>query len=71
MAILLSAAAFGAYHLTPIDSLYLTFWQYPLRQFFSSFFAGIVLGYVYVRRGYETAVLGHTLTDWLPLLLAT
>lgn len=71
LAILISAAAFGAYHLTPIDGFYLTFWQYPLRQFFSSMLVGIVLGYVYVRRGYETAVLGHTFADWIPLLLMT
>lgn len=70
LAILLSAALFGAYHLSPIDSFYLTFWQFPLRQFFSSMLAGVLLGYVYVKRGYETAVLGHTLSDWIPLLLA-
>ena len=28
-----------------------------------------VWGYAYVKRGYETAVLAHTLSDWLPVLL--
>jgi len=31
---------------------------------------GIVMGYVYLRRGYETVVLGHTLGDWVPFLLS-
>lgn len=30
LAILLSALAFGAYHLSPLDSFYLTFWHYPM-----------------------------------------
>jgi membrane protease YdiL (CAAX protease family) len=66
-AILLSSILFGAYHLTPLSGMYLTFWQYPLTQFLSSTFIGMVWGYVFVRRGYETAVLSHTLSDWLPI----
>jgi membrane protease YdiL (CAAX protease family) len=26
-------------------------------------------GYVYVKRGFETVVLAHTLSDWLPFLI--
>jgi membrane protease YdiL (CAAX protease family) len=69
VAIVLAAVAFGAYHLTPLDSFYLTFWQHPWTQFLSATFSGLVLGVVYTWKGYETAVLGHTLSDWLPLLL--
>lgn len=71
LAVVLAAAAFGAYHLTPLDSFYLVFWQHPWTQFFSSALSGVVLGAVYTWRGYETAVLGHTLSDWLPLVLLT
>lgn len=71
LAILLSAVAFGAYHLSPLDSFYLTFWHYPISQFLSSTFIGILWGWVYTWRGYETAVLSHTLSDWLPFALFT
>jgi membrane protease YdiL (CAAX protease family) len=67
LAILVAAAVFGAYHLTPLSGMYLTFWQYPLTQFLSSTAIGVVWGYLYVRRGYETTVLAHTLSDWLPV----
>jgi len=69
--ILVSGVLFGAYHLTPLSGMYLTFWQYPLTQFFSSAFIGVVWAYVYVKRGYETAVLAHTLSDWLPMAVFT
>ncbi len=62
----ISGLLFGAYHLTPLSGMYLTFWQYPLTQFISSAFIGVVWAYVYIKRGYETAVLAHTLSDWLP-----
>lgn len=71
LAILLSAVAFGAYHLSPLDSFYLTFWHYPMSHFLSSTFIGILWGFVYTWRGYETAVLSHTLSDWLPFALFT
>jgi membrane protease YdiL (CAAX protease family) len=71
LAILLSAVAFGAYHLSPLDSFYLTFWQHPMTEFLSKAFVGILLGFIYIWRGYETAVLSHTLSDWLPFVLFT
>ena len=49
--------------------MYLTFWKYPLSQFLASSLIGLVWGYAYARRGYETAVLSHTLSDWVPILL--
>lgn len=69
LAIFLSALVFAAYHLSPLDSLYQVFWQYPLSQFLSSTLVGLIWGYVYAKRGYETAVLTHTLSDWIPFLL--
>jgi membrane protease YdiL (CAAX protease family) len=64
-----AAALFGAYHLTPLDVLYLTFWKFPVTQFMSSLFTGLMWGYLYTRRGLETTILGHTLSNWIPFAL--
>jgi membrane protease YdiL (CAAX protease family) len=69
LAILLSALLFAAYHLTPLSGMYAVFWQFPVSQFLASALVGIIWGFVYVRRGYEAAVLAHTLSDWVPLML--
>lgn len=65
--VVMGAVLFAAYHLTPLDTIYLTFWQYPISQFISSFLIGLLWGYLFSRRGYETAVLGHTMSDWIGL----
>jgi membrane protease YdiL (CAAX protease family) len=69
LAILLSAILFAIYHLTPLDGMYRTFWEFPISQLISTTLIGLVWGYAYVKRGFETAVLAHTLSDWLPVLL--
>ncbi len=69
VAILLSSLLFGAYHLTPLCMPYQVYWQFPIYQFVSATVSGIVFGYLYVKEGYETAVVGHTVSDWLPILL--
>jgi membrane protease YdiL (CAAX protease family) len=69
LAILLSAILFAVYHLTPLDGMYRTFWQFPISQLLSSTLIGLMWGYAYVKRGYETAVLAHTFSDWIPMLL--
>jgi membrane protease YdiL (CAAX protease family) len=69
LAIALSALLFGAYHLTPLNGMYRIFWQFPVSQFLASTLIGAVWGYAFVRRGYETVVLGHTLSDWIPFML--
>lgn len=66
-----SAVAFGIYHLTPLNGLYQISWDFPVSQVLASSLAGVVLGYVYVRRGFETVVLGHTLSNWIPLVVFT
>jgi membrane protease YdiL (CAAX protease family) len=63
LAILVGALLFAAYHLTPLDGYYLYFWQYPVSQFLGSALIGLIWGWLYTRRGYETAVLGHTMSD--------
>jgi membrane protease YdiL (CAAX protease family) len=70
VAIITSAILFGAYHLSPLDAAYRTFWDHPISIFTASALMGIVMGYVYIKGGYETAVLGHTLGDWVPFLLS-
>lgn len=70
VAIVLSSVLFGAYHLSPLDAVYRQLWERPLTVFTMSAVMGVVMGYVYVRHGYETAVLGHTLGDWTGLLLS-
>lgn len=68
VAVIGAAFTFGAYHLSPLDGLYEQFWSFPISQFLASTFTGIVWGITYVKRGYETCVLGHTLGDWLTIL---
>jgi general stress protein CsbA len=70
VAIVLSALLFGAYYLSPLDALYHQYWERPLTVFTMSTIMGVVMGYVYLKRGYESAVLGHTLGDWIPMLLS-
>jgi membrane protease YdiL (CAAX protease family) len=70
VAIVLSSLLFGAYHLSPLDAVYRQLWERPLTVFTMSAVMGVVMGYVYVKHGYETAVLGHTLGDWAGLMLS-
>lgn len=67
LGIIAGAVLFGAYHLSPLDGLYLTFLKFPISQFLATVFIGTVLGIVYVKRGIETAVLAHTFSDWIPI----
>lgn len=71
LAVIFSALLFGAYHLSPLNGMYRIFWQFPISQFLASVLIGLVWGWLFVKRGYETAVLGHTLSDWLPMMLFT
>jgi membrane protease YdiL (CAAX protease family) len=69
LAIVLSALVFGAYHLTPLSGMYLIFRQFPVSQFLASTLIGLVWGYLFIKRGYETTVLGHTFSNWLPMVI--
>jgi membrane protease YdiL (CAAX protease family) len=70
VAIIVSALLFGAYHLSPLDSAYLQYWERPLTTFSLSTVMGVIMGYGYQKYGYETMVLGHTLGNWVSLLLS-
>ncbi|MGE5584811.1 MAG: type II CAAX prenyl endopeptidase Rce1 family protein [Bacillota bacterium] len=69
-ALLVAGIIFGAYHLSPLDVLYRTFWQYPVYQFVTSAAAGILLGLAYLGGGLEAAILGHTLADFISVALS-
>lgn len=69
LSIFASAILFALYHLTPLDGMYLTFLQFPISQFIASALIGSVWGWVFVKRGYETTILAHTLSNWIPTLL--
>jgi membrane protease YdiL (CAAX protease family) len=68
--IIISAVLFGAYHLSPLDSAYLQYWERPFTIFSLSALMGVVMGFAYQKYGYETVVLGHTLGNWVSLLLS-
>ena len=70
VAIALSSLLFGAHHLSPLDAVYRQLWERPLIVFTMSAIMGVLMGTVYIKRGYETAVFGHTLGDWTGLLLS-
>lgn len=67
-AIVVAAIVHSGYHFTPANLLHQTFLQFPISQFVSGVVMGSWWGYVFVKRGYETAALGHTLSDWLAVL---
>lgn len=69
LAIVVSALAFGAYHLSPLNQMYLIFWKFPISQFTASVLIALMNGYVFTKRGFGTTVLAHTLSDWLPFML--
>lgn len=69
LAIILSATIFAIYHFTPLNVFYKVYWQIPFTQFINVLFGGTITGYIYVKRGFESSVLTHTLADWLPLML--
>jgi len=52
------------------ETTYRQLWERPLTVFTMSVVMGVVMGYVYLKHGYETAVLGHTLGDWAGLMLS-
>lgn len=52
------------------ETTYRQFRERPLTVFTMSAIMGVLMGTVYIQRGYETAVLGYTLGDGTGLLLS-
>ena len=69
LAILLSAAVFSLYHLIPPNELYLEYWNYPLYQSVLTLLGGLILAWIYQKRGLEAAILGHTLYDFFLVVI--
>jgi len=69
LAIMISSILFGVYHLSPLNSLYLTFWDYPVYQFIVTFLFGLAAAWIYQKKGLEVAILGHTLGNFMGVVI--
>lgn len=69
IAVFLAAVLFGLYHITPLSGMYRTFLQFPVSQVLASVLIGLVWGWLFVKRGFGAAVMAHTLSNWVPMLL--
>ncbi|HEX3017329.1 MAG TPA: CPBP family intramembrane glutamic endopeptidase [Caproicibacter sp.] len=67
-ALVLSSLCFSLYHLTPLDTMYQVYWQFPIAQVIGVFLSSLIFGFFYIKRGFETCVLGHTLLDWTSVI---
>ena len=68
VAIVVAALLHGLYHLTPLNSFYAQFWHYPVAQLVGTVGISLVWGILYVKRGLESAIMGHTLADWIGVM---
>jgi membrane protease YdiL (CAAX protease family) len=66
---LVSALFFGLYHISPLSGNSTFNAASPLTAVLTSFSMGIIMGIIYRYRGLETAVLVHSLGDWLVIML--
>jgi membrane protease YdiL (CAAX protease family) len=69
LAVVLTAVLFGLYHITPLSGMYKTFLQMPVSQVVATIPLGLIWGWLFLRKGYESAVAAHTLCDWLPMMV--
>ena len=67
--IVLSAIAFGFYHISPLSSMATVNLATPIVSVLTSFAMGLYMGLVYFRRGFLTAVAVHGLGDWLIVMI--
>lgn len=65
----ISALAFGLYHLSPLNGLSASNWAAPVTAVLTSFGMGLATGVIYRYRGFTLAVLTHAVGDWLMVLL--
>lgn len=68
--LLISALLFGVYHVT-LSGFSDYFMQAPVTAVLNSFGAGLATGIIYRYRGFTTAVIAHTLGNWLLVMLVT
>lgn len=68
-AVLIAAVIFAVYHFIPLNMMYRVYWQMPVTQFINVLLGASIIGFIYIRRGFETSILSHTFADWIPLLV--
>lgn len=68
LGLLVSAILFGLYHITPFSGME-TYQAAPVAAVLSSTLVGVYTGLVYRYRGFTTAVLMHSLGNWIMILL--
>jgi membrane protease YdiL (CAAX protease family) len=66
--LLVSALLFGVYHVT-LSGFSGYFLQAPVTAVLNSFGAGLATGIIYRYRGFTTAVMAHTLGNWILVML--
>lgn len=66
--LLVSALLFGVYHIT-LSGFSDYFMQAPVTAVMNSFGAGLATGIIYRYRGFTTAVMAHTLGNWLLVMI--
>jgi membrane protease YdiL (CAAX protease family) len=67
--LLLSALAFGLYHISPLSGMAAQNLQTPVTAILESFGVGLAMGLIYRYRGFTTAVMTHALGNWLVVML--
>lgn len=67
--IVVSAIAFGFYHISPLSSMAAVNLATPIASVLTSFAMGLYMGLVYSKRGFLTAVAVHGLGDWLIVMI--
>lgn len=67
--LLVSALAFGLYHISPLSGMAAYYLQAPLTAVVQSFGAGLAMGLIYRYRGFLTAVMIHALGNWLVVMI--
>ncbi len=67
--LLVSAFAFGLYHISPLSGMAALNLQAPVTAVIESFGAGLAMGLIYRYRGFMTAVMTHALGNWLVVMI--
>lgn len=67
--LLVSALAFGLYHISPLSGMAAHNLQAPVTAVAQSFGAGLAMGLIYRYRGFTTAVMVHALGNWLVVMI--
>lgn len=67
--LIVSALAFGLYHITPLSGMASYNLQAPVTAVLESIGAGLAMGLIYRTRGFTTAVMVHAFGNWLVVMI--